>query len=199
MSHDDSFDGIINRLRSRDDSAAAAVFHRFAHRLIALARKRLDETARRKEDPEDVVQSVFRSFFARFDDNQFEFASWDSLWTVLTLMTVRKCANRMEYLHAACRDVRREVSRESFPASPATWEMLATDPTPSQAAVLTEIMEQLMQGLAAPDRDIISLQLQGYTIPEMSAHTGRSERTVSRILERARKRLCRMRIEERLN
>src|SRR5690242_9456367 len=56
-----SFADLMARLRAGDDAAAAALFQRFATRLIALARGRLDGLVRRKVDPEDVVQSVFRS------------------------------------------------------------------------------------------------------------------------------------------
>jgi DNA-directed RNA polymerase specialized sigma24 family protein len=48
-----------------DEQAARENFDRFARRLIGLARTRLDRRIRQKIDPEDVVQSVFRSFFTR--------------------------------------------------------------------------------------------------------------------------------------
>ena len=67
MSLPDSFDDVITRLRDGDSEAATEIFHRFAARLIALARTRLDSRVRQKVDPEDVVQSVFRSFFIRQD------------------------------------------------------------------------------------------------------------------------------------
>src|SRR5262245_57321577 len=105
MGASDSFNDLMARLTAGDDEAAAAVFQRYAQRLIALAHSRLDEAARHKEDPEDVVQSVLRSFFTRHRGGQFHLADWDGLWSMLALITVRKCVNRIEYLRAECRDV----------------------------------------------------------------------------------------------
>jgi RNA polymerase sigma-70 factor (ECF subfamily) len=199
MSPRDSFEEVVARLRAGDNAAAAAVFQRFARRLVGLARRRLEEAARQKEDPEDVVQSVFRSFFTRQQEGEFDLASWDSLWTILTLMTIRKCANRVAYFHAECRDVQREVRPVPGGESAQSWQALGDDPTPSEAAVLTETVEHLMRGLVERDREVLTLHLQGYTIPEISTQVGRSERTVSRILDRVRKHLRRMRTAEEVN
>lgn len=195
MSEPGSGDHLIARLERRDDSAAA-LFERFAQRLLALARSRLNEAIRRKEDPEDVVQSVFRSFFRRQEDGQFDIADEDSVWRILALITVRKCADRVEYFRAACRDVRREMGPAASDPACDSWAGVTDDPTPSEAAVVTELLDDLMVGLEADDRDVLTLQLQGYTIPEISKQVRRSERTVSRILERVRRRLRRLQAAE---
>jgi RNA polymerase sigma-70 factor, ECF subfamily len=196
MAEQDSFAFLMARLNAGDGGAAAAVFRRYAQRLLALARSRLEEAVRGKEDPEDVLQSVFRSFFTRHQDGAFDVSGWDSLWALLALLTVRKCADRIEYFHAACRDVRREEGLDSPGGSGGPGRVAAAEPTPSEAAILTEALERLMAGLEGDERDIVTLQLQGYTIPEISARVRRSERTVCRVLERVRRRLRRQRAEE---
>jgi hypothetical protein len=57
------------------------------------------------------------------------------------------------------------------------------------------MLEELMAGLEPRDRDIVTLQLEGYAIPETSAR--RCECMLSRVLERVRKRLGRMLAAER--
>jgi hypothetical protein len=101
------------RLRRGDDAAAAKVFQEFVARLIRLTRSRLEPWLRHKVDPEDVVQSVCRSFFARYQAGQFTVANWESLWGLLAVITLRKCANQAEHWQAA----RRDVGREKMPAS----------------------------------------------------------------------------------
>ena len=55
----------MERLRAGDDEAAREVFDRFARRLVGLARRRFDRRLAHRVDPEDVVQSAFKSFFVR--------------------------------------------------------------------------------------------------------------------------------------
>jgi RNA polymerase sigma-70 factor (ECF subfamily) len=186
----------MGRLRAGDEDAAAEVLYRFAHRLVALARAQLESKIRQKEDPEDVVQSVFRSFFRRGREGQFQIDDWESLWGILTVITLRKCGNRIEYFHAARRDVQREAQLLTSRESGVNWEAVARDPTPAEAAMLAETVEQMMRGLDESDRQIVSLHLQGYTAPEISAEVGYAERTVWRTVARIRKRLRRLQAEE---
>jgi len=185
-----SFDQFVDRLRCRDDRAAADVFRRFSQRLIALARTRLDERVRGKVDPEDVLQSVCRSFFARQLDGQFELVNWENLWSLLTLITIRKCANQNHHYRAECRDVAREVA---LPISEiaAFTEGFGRDPEPAEAVALTETIERLLRDLPERDREIITLHLQGDSIAEISAKVDWAERTVHRCLDRVRKKLRR--------
>src|SRR6516225_573864 len=91
-----SFADLMERLRSGEDGAAREVFERFARRLAVLARRRFGAQLRHKLDSEDVVQSAYKSFFLRHREGKLEVESWDGLWGLLTLLTLRKCADRAE-------------------------------------------------------------------------------------------------------
>jgi len=187
---DDSFTDIMARLQAGDPDAAARVFDRFARRLIELARARLDARLRRKVDPEDVLQSAFKSFFLRQADRPYDLTGWDGLWGLLACITARKCGRQMEHFRAARRDVGREADPQ--PASGDSgpgWEAPDTDPSPSEAAALAETVEELHRGLTERDRHILALSLQGYGVPEVSAEVGCTERTVYRVLGHIRERL----------
>jgi RNA polymerase sigma-70 factor (ECF subfamily) len=193
MEQHDSFTELAERLRTGDGGAATEVFRRFAGRLIALARTELDTRLRRKEDPEDVVQSVYRSFFTRCHAGQFEFATWDALWSLLTVITVRKCNSRAEHYLAQRRNVAGEVDLgPTSDAADGLDQAIDREPTPLEAAVVAETVEQMMRGLEPDDRAIVELSLQGYTAREISARLGVSERTVGRVREFVKKRLQRM-------
>jgi RNA polymerase sigma-70 factor (ECF subfamily) len=190
MADETRFEDLMARLRRGDGEAAELIFDQYAHRLVGLARSRLDGLMRRKVDPEDVVQSVFRSFFQRQADGRIEIGNWESLWGMLVVITLRKCGRAVEYFRAARRNVRREVSpradREDFGPG---WEVMADDPTPSEAAMLAETVENLMRSLEPRDRQILELSLQGQAAPQISATVGCTERTIYRVLERVKERL----------
>jgi RNA polymerase sigma-70 factor (ECF subfamily) len=62
---DQPTDNLLERLQKGDQAAAAGLFRRYVDRLIALARSRLRGAMAGRVDPEDVVQSAYRSFFCR--------------------------------------------------------------------------------------------------------------------------------------
>lgn len=188
MAQETSFQELLVRLRAGEQAAASSIFQQFAHRLVALARQRLTHGVRAKVDPEDVVQSVFRTFFVRHGAGQFEIAGRHDLWNLLAAITVRKCGGRMDYYRAARRDVTREAV-QSPSDSAAFWEPIAREPTAPEAAMLVELTENLFRGLSERDRQILELGLQGQTPEQTSEQLGCSERTVERVLERIRKNL----------
>jgi len=161
-----------------------AVFDRYCRRLIGLARFHLGGRLRRKVDPEDVVQSAFKSLLLRYGGATLPQEGWEGLWGLLTLITIRKCADRAHYHEADCRDLHREAGSASL------WRVAADrDPTPEEAVVLAETVEELLSGLRGDERTIVELSLQGYSTQEISEQIGRAERTVRRLREQVRKQL----------
>ena len=193
----DSFDGFLDRLQARDADAARELLQRFANQLIALARRRFHPGLQHKVDPEDVVQSTYKSFFHRYGDGELAVVNWNSLWGLLTRITLRKCAERVAYHRAECRDAAREATARPGAEDTAIWpEALARDPTPLEAAELSETLERLLNGLDEDERPIVELSLQGYSTREISAQLDRPERTVRRLRERVRARLEQMQVED---
>jgi RNA polymerase sigma-70 factor, ECF subfamily len=190
MPADASFDRLLADLRAGDPSAAARVVERYAHRLVALARKNLERRILAKEDPEDVLQSVFKSFFNRMSAGQFRLDRPEDLWALLVSLTLHKCGHRAEYFRAARRDVQREAAPpQSAESSAAPWEALAREPTPLEAALLAENVERLLRGLEPHQRQIVELSLQGEPPARIAAAVGVTQRTVQRVLRGVRDRL----------
>jgi RNA polymerase sigma-70 factor (ECF subfamily) len=184
MDADSAFPEVLAGLHAGDEAAAGAVFHRFVGRLIALARQRLDPLVRTRVDPEDVVQSVFRSFFRRQARGDYELESWNSLWQLLALITVRKCARKGG---RAFRDLGIVGTRDPQALVP----VLDREPKPDEAAVLAETIAELLRGLKEDDREVLVLRLQEHTTGEISERLGCTERRVQRVLERVRRRMRR--------
>jgi RNA polymerase sigma-70 factor (ECF subfamily) len=191
----DSFADFLTRLQGNNDAAARELFGRFTHRLIAHALRHIEAGLRHKVDPEDIVQSAYKSFFFRYGGGNVDLANWNSLWGLLTLITVRKCAERAAYHRAERRDAAREQSPQDG-AEPAPWlDPLGREPTPLEAAVLTETVEQLLAELDEEERPVLELSLQGYSTREISDRLERAERTVRLLREKVRHRLERRQCE----
>lgn len=188
MTTTDSFAELIERLRSDEDAAARDVLRRYSHQLIALTRRQFEPRLAHRIDPEDVVQSAFKSFFVRHREGKLRVGDWGNLWGLLALITRRKCADRVEYFRAG----RRDVGRES-PVPETTgghWEPAADrEPSPEEVAVLAETVEYLIRVSDEDERPVLELSLQGYTAAEIALRLGKALRTVHRVRERIRERL----------
>jgi RNA polymerase sigma factor (sigma-70 family) len=167
-----------------------AAFEHFSRRLIGLARAHLHGRLKHKVDPEDVVQSAYKSLLAQYGDESLAAEGWEGLWGLLTLITVRKCADRARYYQAECRELRRERDASCNSDSNPAWLMAAgREPTPDEALLLIETVTDFLQQLNGDERKIVELSLQGYSTQEISRETGRAERSVRRLRERVRKHL----------
>jgi len=196
MTTDTSFDILLSSLRGGGEHAAQQVFERYVQRLIGLARTRLSTRVQQKVDPEDVLQSVYLSFFTRMANGQFDLSGWDSIWAVLAVITLRKCGRKAEYFAAERRALRREVAPQGDPdGSQPAWEPIGREPTPDEATALTDTVEDLMRGLDERERQMFSLALQGHDLREISAQVDRSERTVRRVMDRIKNQLERLNVE----
>ena len=189
MATGETFAALMARLRAGEDAAAREVFEKFAARLIGLARGQFNQLLARKVDPEDVVQSAYKSFFVRHRAGKLEVGDWDGLWHMLTLITLRKCADRAQYFKARRRDVGREAGGDQ---PDAVLAALDREPKAEEAVILAETVENLFRDVSAHERPVLELSLQGYTVPEICERLGRAERTVRRLRERVRKRLERL-------
>jgi RNA polymerase sigma-70 factor (ECF subfamily) len=171
------------------DDASRALFELYTQRLIALARNHLHIQLQRKVDPEDVVQSAYKSFFLRYGDDVLGGQKLDDLWSLLSLITLRKCADRVRHYTTERRNLSREAGSESADDAESWREAIDREPTPEQAAVLAETVERMLADLSPPERPIVELSLQGYSTREVSERLGRAERSVRRVRERVRERL----------
>jgi RNA polymerase sigma-70 factor (ECF subfamily) len=188
---------MIPRLRSDDpgerEEAARLIWRRYFPALLGLARGHLSRRVRRREDEEDVLQSMFASFCRRQARGDFDLRGRDALWALLVTITLRKARNAANRHRCAARDCHRE--QEAPPGDGgecpawALGQMEASGPTPAEAAALSEELERRLQSLADPTLlRIALLRLEGHTSGEIAAALSCVERTVERKLERIRDR-----------
>lgn len=188
MASEPEFDAVLTGLRAGDNAAATLLFEKFASQLLHVTRQNLNGQIRRKLDPDDVVQSVFRTFFRRTAVGEFSLCDWDDLWGLLATIAVRKCSRQLEFYSAARRDCRREVPLDEMMASHDV-DLLAKTPAPLETAAFTETLELLMHDLNKLGKQVLVLRLHGYSVEEISEQVGRTQRTVFRTLELIKARL----------
>ncbi len=112
MVHDGSVTRLIQLLRSGDaterDLAARLIWRRYFRDLLELARNNLSRRIRRREDEEDVLQSMYKSFCLRQQRGEFDLSGRDALWKLLVTITLRKARNAAKKQMRDRRDVARE-------------------------------------------------------------------------------------------
>jgi RNA polymerase sigma-70 factor (ECF subfamily) len=165
--------------------------NRFATQLVVVVDRQLSRYLRHKVEPEDISQSVFRSFFRRHRKGEFEFHDWNGVWGLLVRLAVCKCRNRVAFLMAQRRDVRREWSLDSqFESDDVDYfEPVDEQPFPDDQAAVGEVVESFLQDLSADDQSILAGHLAGHHSPKISTMVGCSEQTVRRRLQQMERRL----------
>jgi DNA-directed RNA polymerase specialized sigma24 family protein len=173
--------------------AARLVWGRYFQELLALARSHLSARIRGREDEEDVLQSMYNSFCLRQRRGDFDLANRDELWKLLVQITLPKARNLANRHHLPRRDVRRDASGNAAPADdlddPAALlnQLDMNEPTPAEAALLNEALEQPFLALGEPELWVIARKkLEGYTNQEIAGELKCTVSTVERKLERIR-------------
>jgi RNA polymerase sigma-70 factor (ECF subfamily) len=184
-----SFDSLLAALRGGSDEAAAQVVRQYTSRLIDIARRQISAKLARRVDPEDVVQSAYRSLFHNIQQGRFELGSGEDLWKLLLSITLNKLRRQAQHHTAARRSIDKEHTG-SDSAAPGL-EAASPEPTPDEAAALVDELEAFFKELSDTERPVIELRLQGLSAVEIALETNRSERSVRRILERVLARLDR--------
>jgi RNA polymerase sigma-70 factor (ECF subfamily) len=181
---------LLERWRNGDQQAADELFGLYADRLVVLARSGLSARLKQRLDPEDVVQSAYRSFFRGASAGRFEIKRGGDLWRLLVAITLNKLHLQVRRNQAGKRAVARERKLADSDGG-RSWEsqLLAREPSPLEAVTLTDEVEKVIRQLEPLERQMLELRLQGTNVERIAAVTHRTERTVRRVLEQVKNRL----------
>ncbi len=103
---------LLQNYQGGENEAATAIFDRYVERLLALARSRMGSRLKRRVDPEDIVQSAYRSFFVHAKNEEYRLARSGDLWRLLASITLNKLYGQIEKQTAAKRSFKREEAAE---------------------------------------------------------------------------------------
>jgi RNA polymerase sigma-70 factor (ECF subfamily) len=176
---------LLKLWRAGDEAAARQLFERYVDRLVALARTRLSHRFAGRVDPEDVVQSVFRTFFNRAKAGQFHIQDTDDLCKLLVRITIHKTLRQVAFHKAAKRNLTLEQG-QSHLSHDQLRELLSPEPTPEDANAFLDQLEHFLAKQRPQDRQIIEMRMQGYTDVEIAAKLNITDRSIRRVMERIR-------------
>lgn len=179
---------LLQRWQEGDERAAADIFDRYVHRLIALARTRLDDDLRKRVDPEDVVQSAYGSFFRRAAEGAFEVEESGDLWRLLATITINKLRKQYRFHTARKRSIYQERSHVDANQREVA-QAVSNAATPDEAMVLIEVLDEVLSTLDQSQRLIVEMRMAGWDVAEIALESKRTERTVRRVIDRFGKRL----------
>lgn len=175
---------LLRRFRAGEEDAATALYLRYAEHLRSLAKTRGGGPLADRVDPEDIVQSVFRTFFRRAARDGYDVPEGDDLWKLFLVIALNKIRGAAAFHRAARRDVGRtarlDPERGQDPAS--------TNPSDDHR-LLSLVIEESLEKLPESSREIVRLRVECYEVAEIAERTGRSKRTVERVLQRFRDQL----------
>lgn len=175
---------LLRRIRTGSDDAATQLYLRYAKRLLALARVKCSPDLASRLDPDDIVQSVFRTFFRRAVEGGYDVPDGDDLWKLFVVIGLNKIQAIGAYHRAAKRDVRLSVGAEGL-------QVLAQEATDADSlAILRMAIEEVMSELTPAHREIVNLRLEGFEVARIAEQLGRPKRSVERILQGFRKMLA---------
>ncbi|HVK12814.1 MAG TPA: sigma-70 family RNA polymerase sigma factor [Gemmataceae bacterium] len=182
---DEPSDGsLLRRLHAGTADAATLLYFRYADHLLSLAAARLPADLGARVGPDDIVQSVFRTFFRRAALGQFEVPAGADLWKLFLVIALNKIRSAGIHHRADRRDVGRT------PALDAAAEAGLSDGRRADAlTALRLVIEDLLGGLSAQQRQIVERRIDGYEVAEIAGLCGCSKRTVERCLQTFRDRL----------
>jgi RNA polymerase sigma factor (sigma-70 family) len=175
---------LLERFRDGDTVAADAIFARYFERLTALARSRLSVRLAQRTDPEDIVLSAYRSFFVAARSGRYVLRRAGDLWRLLASITKHKLLRQARHDRAQARSIDMESSIDQLQEEQSIESR--AEPEPEAAIALADLLEQVLAELPALGRRVLELRLQGAQLSEIARDTGRSERTVRRMLGQIR-------------
>src|SRR5207302_10658754 len=81
---------LLRRFRGGSQDAATELYVRYAHRLRALVKARCSSELARRLEPDDIVQSVFRRFFRRVSQGDYDVPAGEELWGLFLVIALNR-------------------------------------------------------------------------------------------------------------
>jgi DNA-directed RNA polymerase specialized sigma24 family protein len=178
----------LRQLQAGDPAAAQRLWELYFHRLVGLARIKLQGQPRRAADEEDVALSAFASFCRAAEAGRFpKLADRDDLWPLLVTLTERKAFNLVRDQGRQKRGGGNVQGESAFQGGDSTASGInncaGREPTPEFAAQVAEQCRRLLDILPGEEMRAIAVwKMEGETVPEIAARLSCAPSTIERRL-----------------
>src|SRR5262245_25555174 len=189
MTAEATFQELMQRVRARDQAAAAELVNRYEQHIRRAVRFQLvDPKLRRGFDSMDICQSVLATFFKRAAAGQYDLEHADQLINLLVRMACNKVASQARKQHARRRDVGR-VEHAEFLAD----EQVGPDREPGEHMGQRELVERFRERLSEEEWRLVTERADGRGWDEIAADNGGTaeglRKRFSRAVQRAQRQL----------
>jgi RNA polymerase sigma-70 factor (ECF subfamily) len=171
---------LMDRIQQGDDDAATQLYDRYATRLKLFADRQMSPGIRRVFEPEDIVQSAFRSLFRGVNAGSYCAPEGRSLWSLLAVIAINK--------------VRRKVTRDrsvltvTSEVADGDGILAVVDGSLSPEEFESSLREAI-EVLRPAEQEIVHMRVQGFSVEEIGDRLQRSCRTIERTLQSIRAKL----------
>lgn len=176
-------ESLLRRFQKGQNDAATALYLRYAKRLRSLVQTQSGADLAARMDADDVVQSIFRTFFRRAAAGFYSVPHGDELWKLFLVIALNKTRDAGARHRAAKRDV-----SQTKPLGNRHDDSL-DGPDEQAYSVLRMTIDEILDRLPRTQRQIVELRIEGREVAEISQKSGRAKRSVERILQEFRDRL----------
>lgn len=178
---DSSFVGLIQKVESGSEQAAAQLIATYGPSLRRLARIRLQGSdIRRVIDSQDIYQSVMAVFFQRVQTGELELKEPQDLIRLVSTMIRNRITDKVRRLHAQRRDMRRNISMQQE-----SILVVDSDDSPSALVSRKELMERFRSLLSDEERQLLDARAQGYEWKEIAQRQSATPDKLRKQLKRA--------------
>lgn len=169
-------------VKTGDSVAANQIWQHYFDRLTRLVRARIYGQNRAVSDEEDIVLSVFESFYAAAENGRFpDLSDRDDLWQLLLRMSARKVVDKRRHDQRQRRGGEAEVQSLDQKRDDDAIVAIGDEPSPEMVLMMQESVEEFFSHLGVGQlRELAGAKLEGYSNAELSKRFGCSERTIER-------------------
>lgn len=178
---------ILEQIKAGEPLAATTLYERYASELHALVSRKTSAALAPRIDAEDIVQSVFRSFFKRVQHRDYHVPPGEDLWKLFLVMALNKIRNAATHHQAAKRNVRQTISHADHEET-----LSARNDDHTGPILLQIVIDEALKAFPESVRHVVRLRMECEEVATIAERVGRSKRSVERILQEFREHLSRL-------